>query len=336
MSTRLSLFLAPLAFSLAAPLLAAEAPDLTQARSLLEAGEYKDAAKAFKKANQAAGGECFDCLLGLAAAYDAMARFDDAADAARLAAALEEPPERLAAANLALGEAILIAAGHNKKKLAEAESSFRKALELAGEKAPRARYRLAETLLKLGRDGEAAVELEKFLRDQPEGDLSRQARAWLENPRSAREKFAPQFQLATLDGDTVSLRDLNGKVVLLDFWATWCEPCIKALPDLKRLAKKKGEEPFELVSVSVDQDRGAVKAFVEKNEMSWRQCWDDRGGMSRALFGVTSYPSYLLLDPEGAVLFTSAGSSFRSTADLFSEVNKAIRKAKERIPPAKP
>ncbi len=119
--------------------------------------------------------------------------------------------------------------------------------------------------------------------------------------------------------------------MLLDFWATWCEPCVQALPELKTLAMEKSGEPFVLVSVSADEDRAALEAFVTKNQMSWKQCWDETD-QSKSLFGVTAFPSYLLLDPEGAVLYSSAGSSFRGTTRLFSEVDRAIRQAKKRDP----
>ncbi len=314
----------------------ADEPELEKARSLLRAGEHKDAAKAFRKANEAAGGKCFQCLLGLAAAYNGMAKFNDAADAAREAAALAEAAEEQALANQVLGEILLGAAGEKPKKLAEAEQTFREALALSGEKSSRARYRLGETLLKMGRDSEGTAELERFLRETPEEDFARQARAYLANPRSAREKFAPEFNFDGLDGSPVRLQDLRGKVVLLDFWATWCAPCVQALPDLKHLARKKSGEPFVLVSVSADQDRATLEKFVQKNKMSWKQCWDETGKMSRSLFGVTSFPSYLLLDPEGAVLYSSVGSSFRDTARLFSEVDKAVRRAKERDLAARP
>lgn len=322
----LSLF-AGLAFSNVPP---ADVPDLEKAFSLLRAGEHKDAAKAFKKANQAAGGKCFRCVLGLASAYNGMAKFSDAADAARDAAALTEVPEEQGLANQLLGEILLGAAGEKPKKLGEAEQAFRRALAASGEKSPRARYRLGETLLKMGRDEEGTAELERFLRETPEDPFAQQAKAYVANPRRARAKFAPEFSFAGLDGAAVRLQDLRGKVVLLDFWATWCGPCVQALPELKSLVQKKSGEKFALVSVSTDQDRAALEKFVEKNAMSWKQCWDDTGKMSQSLFGVTAFPSYLLLDPEGAVLYSSVGSSFRGTALLFLEVDKALRNAKAR------
>ena len=310
-------------------------PALASALSLLRSGEHKDAAKAFRKANEASGGKCFRCLLGLAAAYKGMARFGDAADAAGDATGAAGTAEERELSNQLRGEILLAAAAEKPKKLAEAERAFREALALSGQKSPRARYRLGETLLKMGRDSEGVAELETFLREAPEDPFAPRAKAYLANPRSAREKFAPEFSFAGLDGSPVRLQDLRGKVVLLDFWATWCEPCVQALPELKSLAREKSGEPFVLVSVSADEDRAALEAFVAKHQMSWKQCWDETD-QSGSLFGVTAFPSYLLLDPEGAVLYSSVGSSFRGTARLFSEVDRAIRQARKREPAPRP
>ena len=107
---------------------------------------------------------------------------------------------------------------------------------------------------------------------------------------------APAFTLHTLDGKTISRETLKGKVAVLDFWATWCVPCRKALPELKELRQKNAGQPLVVVSVSADEDRKAVEDFVRQNGMDWPQAWDGRGTVIGGIFGVQNLPTYVVLD----------------------------------------
>src|SRR3954447_16082074 len=98
----------------------------------------------------------------------------------------------------------------------------------------------------------------------------------------------PVFDLQTLDGKTINISSLKGKVVLLDFWATWCVPCRKALPELKELRHQKAGKPLVVISVSADEDRKAVEEFVRANGMDWPQAWDGQGKVIGGVFGATS------------------------------------------------
>ena len=83
-------------------------------------------------------------------------------------------------------------------------------------------------------------------------------------------KPAPDFTLKDINGKTVSLKDFHGKVVLLDFWVTWCGPCIHELPELKAIYEKHKHNPdFALISISSDFDDETVAKFVANNEMPW-------------------------------------------------------------------
>ncbi|HEY0348683.1 MAG TPA: hypothetical protein VGC60_11075 [Pyrinomonadaceae bacterium] len=74
----------------------------------------------------------------------------------------------------------------------------------------------------MGRDAEGIVELKKYVEAQPNGSKAESAARLIENPRRARAAYAPDFSLTTADGEFVSLEDLHAKVLLLDFWGTWC------------------------------------------------------------------------------------------------------------------
>jgi thiol-disulfide isomerase/thioredoxin len=135
---------------------------------------------------------------------------------------------------------------------------------------------------------------------------------------------APPFSLQTLDGRTVTRDSLKGKVVLLDFWATWCAPCLKALPELKDLRQKNAGQPLVIVSVSVDEDKKIVQEFASRNGMDWVQTWD---GQMKAVsaFRVDSFPSYVILDSEGRIAYRQKGwSPGRSAAALGAAVTRAL------------
>jgi thiol-disulfide isomerase/thioredoxin len=142
--------------------------------------------------------------------------------------------------------------------------------------------------------------------------------------------LAPAFSLQTLDGKTLTRDGLKGKVVLLDFWATWCAPCRKALPELKDLRRKNAGQPLVIVSVSVDQDRKLIESFVSSNGMSWPQAWDREGRVTGGVFRVSDFPSYVVLDAEGRITYRQKGwSPGRSAALLDDAVSKALASSKK-------
>jgi thiol-disulfide isomerase/thioredoxin len=137
--------------------------------------------------------------------------------------------------------------------------------------------------------------------------------------------LAPAFTFQTLEGKPLTREDLKGKVALIDFWATWCVPCRKALPELKDLRQKNAGQPLVVVSVSVDDDRKVVEEFVQTNGMSWPQAWDREMQVTWGVFRVNNFPSYVVLDGEGRISYRQQGwSPGRSAALLDEAVSKAL------------
>ena len=102
--------------------------------------------------------------------------------------------------------------------------------------------------------------------------------------------------------------EFRNKVVLLDFWASWCGPCRRSLPSLKRLQAAYGSADFIVISISEDDDEDAWRTFVSTNQMNWPQRLDSNGSLQHQ-FGVNALPTYVLLGRDGAVLQRFVGEA---------------------------
>ena len=119
--------------------------------------------------------------------------------------------------------------------------------------------------------------------------------------------FAPAFDVPTLDGKSLKLSDLAGKHVLLDFWATWCGPCVGEIPNMKAVYDGYKDNPnFIMVGLSLDAEEETVKKFVEKEGLAWTQGF--LGDWSKATlpdeYGVRGIPEIFLIGPDGKIAAT--------------------------------
>ncbi len=133
-----------------------------------------------------------------------------------------------------------------------------------------------------------------------------------------------------LSGDDVRLALGDAKVRLVDFWATWCDPCREQLPFLDRLASQYGAEGLSVTGVSFDEDRAALERFLEHTPVSFQVLWDKGGGALAERLEVTRLPTTLVIDRRGVVRDVHLGFDH----DEERSIEDAVRRLLAEAPPA--
>ncbi|HKW18562.1 MAG TPA: TlpA disulfide reductase family protein [Terriglobales bacterium] len=184
-----------------------------------------------------------------------------------------------------------------------------------------------QALAHLNRADEAKAEFERYVKmTKPENLGRRRALRFISEPELALARMAPPFEIVATNGQRVSLDDLPGKVVLVDFWATWCGPCREALPHMREIAKKFQDQPLVVISISLDDDEQKWKDFIDKNGMTWLQYHDVggfKGSIARA-FGVEAIPHTFTIDADGVLQDERIGD-----ASIEGKLKKLLARARE-------
>ena len=153
--------------------------------------------------------------------------------------------------------------------------------------------------------------------------------AALAAPAVALEKGdkAPDFSAPGVSGGTVSLASYRGKVIYLDFWASWCGPCAQALPALDKLRQEFGAADFQVVAVNVDREPKLAQAFLKKRPIGYPSAIDPKGALP-ARFGVATMPTSFLIDRNGVVRHVQRGFRNGDVDPLREKISKLVAEAR--------
>jgi cytochrome c biogenesis protein CcmG/thiol:disulfide interchange protein DsbE len=152
---------------------------------------------------------------------------------------------------------------------------------------------------------------------QPSGDKA---------PPGPSAKSAPSFTLQDLNGKQVSLSDFKGKVVILDFWATWCPPCVKEIPHFIALYEQYKDQGFAIVGISVDREGiSVVKSFARKYQVNYPILMTD-GQVDKAYGGIPSIPTTFVIDSAGNIRQKYVG--YRDKAVFEADIKALLEEAK--------
>ena len=133
--------------------------------------------------------------------------------------------------------------------------------------------------------------------DYPSSDFAAEVEALLVALKLRVGAEFPNFQAKDINGDSLSLDQYKNKVVLIDFWATWCPPCVDEMPGIVKTYKTYHKKGFEIIGISLDQNETKFLRFIKDNEMTWRQHYDGKGGGNELArkYSIDSIPATFLL-----------------------------------------
>jgi thiol-disulfide isomerase/thioredoxin len=138
---------------------------------------------------------------------------------------------------------------------------------------------------------------------------------------------APEAESNDLDGKAVKLSDHKGKVVVLDFWATWCGPCVGMIPHERDVVKKHEGKPFVFISVSADDKKEKLKEFLEKEKMPWTHWWNGQEGGVVKKWNIRAFPTFYIMDAKGVLRAKIVGGGEEAEKKLSETVEKLVTEA---------
>ncbi len=135
-------------------------------------------------------------------------------------------------------------------------------------------------------------------------------------------RLAPDFTLIDLEGNRISLSDFRGKVVFINFWATWCPPCRAEMPEIEAIYQEYQNKDVVVIGIDILEAEDEVRQFVQEGGYSWTFVIDTTGGVT-ADYGVTAIPASFFLDKEGVIRAVNIGAMTKRAME--SQLAKAMK-----------
>jgi thiol-disulfide isomerase/thioredoxin len=276
---------------------------------LLQQGSYQDAKAHFERAQALLGKPTAETSAGLCLAELQMGNFEASRHMAAVELQLVTNDHARAQAHYMIGSAWLREASDrpaDEEKLQAAAESFRETVKFDPHY-DSAFFNLGYALLRQNKPEESDNAFKDFIVAAAGNP------AYEKDLPLTRKSRAAEFNLTDSAGHPVSSESLRGRFVLLDFWATWCPPCIRALPAMRQLSRFVPESQFRLISINEDvDDPEAWRRFCRAHEMDWTQLWDEKSSLYHAFQlapeSKLSLPRYVLVDGDGFIRQVYSGT----------------------------
>jgi cytochrome c biogenesis protein CcmG/thiol:disulfide interchange protein DsbE len=141
---------------------------------------------------------------------------------------------------------------------------------------------------------------------------------------------APPFKLPALAGGEVELGSFRGRLTLVNFWATWCPPCVEEMPSLERLHRALAPEGLVVLGVSVDEDEGALRHFLSEHGVTFPVLRDPGGRVAAGAYHATGYPETFVIDEAGLVRAQYVGPAEWDTPEALDHFRGLLKSAPAR------
>ncbi|MFC1897402.1 peroxiredoxin family protein [Chloroflexota bacterium] len=136
------------------------------------------------------------------------------------------------------------------------------------------------------------------------------------------DNLAPDFQLQSLDGQTVALGNLRGKPVLINFWATWCPPCRSEMPYIQDIYEEWTDKGLVLLAINIGESSSTVRDFMQSHNLSFTVLLDTKQDVAQN-YNITGIPTTLFIDKDGIIQDKEIGP-FQNAAQIANRLNKIM------------
>lgn len=141
----------------------------------------------------------------------------------------------------------------------------------------------------------------------------------------AQTEPAPEFNVASADGKRLSLSQFRGRVVYVDFWASWCGPCRKSFPWLNQMHDRYGKAGLQIIAINLDEDSQLAHAFLKQYPAGFTIGFDPTGDSAEA-YGLRGMPSSYLIDRNGKLIFSHIGFRIDDQVELEQKIRRTLSK----------